>query len=53
MAAHRRAFAAPRAAKPGTILVDKDGVVRAKLFADGYKERYSTDELIKAAQSIK
>ncbi len=40
-------------AYPGTILIDKDGVIRAKLFVDGYKERHSTGELIKAAESIK
>jgi peroxiredoxin len=38
---------------PGTILIDKDGVIQAKLFLDGYKDRHSTDELIKAAQAIK
>jgi peroxiredoxin len=38
---------------PGTILLDKDGVIRAKLFLEGYKERSSTDDLIKAAQAIK
>jgi peroxiredoxin Q/BCP len=40
-------------AYPGTMLVDMDGVIRAKLFRDGYKERHSTDDLIKAAKSIK
>ena len=38
---------------PGTYLVDKDGVVRAKLFVDGYKERHSVEELVKAAESLK
>ncbi len=38
---------------PGTMLLDKDGVIRAKLFVEGFKERPSTDDLIKAAQSIK
>jgi peroxiredoxin len=38
---------------PGTLLVDKDGVVRAKLFVDGYKERHSVAELVKAAESLK
>jgi len=37
---------------PGTILIDKDGVIRAKLFQEGYKNRHSTAELIKAAQAI-
>jgi peroxiredoxin len=37
---------------PGTMLIGKDGVIRAKLFVEGYKDRHSTDELIKAAQAI-
>ena len=40
-------------AYPGTILLDKDGIIRAKLFHDGYKERHTTDELLKAAKNIK
>jgi peroxiredoxin len=40
-------------AYPGTMLLDKDGAIRAKLFVEGFKERHSTDELIKAAKSIK
>lgn len=38
---------------PGTYLVDRAGVVRAKLFVDGYKERHSVAELIKAAEGLK
>ena len=38
---------------PGTYLLDKDGIVRAKLFVDGYKERHSVDELVKAAEGLK
>jgi peroxiredoxin len=38
---------------PGTLLVDKDGIIRAKLFVDGYKERHSVAELTKAAESLK
>ena len=38
---------------PGTLLVDKDGVVRAKLFLDGYKDRHSVEELAKAAEGLK
>jgi peroxiredoxin len=37
---------------PGTMLIDKDGVIRTKLFLEGYKDRASADELIKAAQAI-
>ena len=38
---------------PGTLLVDKEGVIRAKLFVDGYKERHSVDELVKAVEGLK
>ena len=38
---------------PGTLLVDKEGVIRAKLFVDGYKDRHSVDELIKAVEGLK
>jgi len=37
---------------PGTILVDKEGIVRAKLFRDGYIKRHSSDDLIKAAEEL-
>jgi peroxiredoxin len=37
---------------PGTILVGTDGVVRAKLFVDGYRERHSVEELVKAAEGL-
>jgi peroxiredoxin Q/BCP len=33
---------------PGTFIVDKGGVIRAKLFLEGYRTRHTTDELIKA-----
>jgi peroxiredoxin len=38
---------------PGTVLVGADGVVRAKLFVDGYRDRHSTDELVKAAEALR
>lgn len=38
---------------PGTVIVGRDGVVAAKLFEDGYRERHSTDELVKAAEGLK
>ncbi|QDU21026.1 Putative peroxiredoxin [Urbifossiella limnaea] len=38
---------------PGTILVGTDGVVKAKLFVDGYRERHGTAELVKAAEGLK
>ena len=38
---------------PGTYLLDKDGVVRAKLFLEKYQERHSTQALIDAARQAK
>ncbi len=38
---------------PGTYLIDKDSVVRAKLFVEGYRERHSVEELVKAAGKLK
>jgi peroxiredoxin Q/BCP len=38
---------------PGTVLIDKDGVIRAKLFFDGYRERHSAADIVKAAEAIK
>jgi peroxiredoxin len=38
---------------PGTVLVDKDGVIRAKLFHDNVFQRASTADILKAADQIK
>src|SRR5262249_20229599 len=38
---------------PGTVILDKDGVVRQKLFEIGYVKRHSTDALIEAVKAIK
>ena len=38
---------------PGTMILDKEGVIRAKLFFDGYKERHEPTEMVKAAKEIK
>ncbi len=38
---------------PGTMLLDKQGVIRAKLFFDGYKERQTADDIIKVATEAK
>jgi peroxiredoxin len=38
---------------PGTVVIDRDGAIRAKLFLDGYRERHSTEALIKASKEIK
>lgn len=38
---------------PGTFVIDQGGVIRAKLFLEGYRDRHSTEELLKAARAIK
>jgi peroxiredoxin len=40
-------------AYPGTMLLDRAGVIRAKLFVDGFRDRHSAKDLIKAADAIK
>ncbi len=37
---------------PGTYILDKDGVVKAKLFMKKYQERHSIDELIETVKSV-
>ena len=37
---------------PGTVIVGKDGVIAAKLFVDGYKDRHDRDALLKAARAL-
>ena len=39
--------------EPGTFVLDKGGVIRAKLFLAGFRTRHTTDELIKAAKTVK
>lgn len=38
---------------PGTLLVDPKGIIRAKLFVDGYRERHSVEDLLNAAKKLK
>ena len=38
---------------PGTFILDQEGVIRAKLFLEGYRERHTTEALIEAAKTIK
>ena len=38
---------------PETFLIDKEGVVRARLSVEGYKTRHSTEDLIEAAKRVK
>ena len=49
-AAKGRAVGVPN---PGTFILDREGVIRAKLFLEGYRERHTTEALIEAAKSIK
>jgi len=37
---------------PGTFIVDRAGVIRAKLFHEGYKERHVSEQIIEAAKPI-
>jgi peroxiredoxin Q/BCP len=37
---------------PATLLLDGKGVIRAKLALEGYRERHTTNDLIKAAKDI-
>ncbi len=37
---------------PGTFLLDAQGIVRAKLFEDGYKKRHTAQDIVDAAAGI-
>jgi peroxiredoxin len=38
---------------PGTFILDRRGIIRAKLFLGGFRERHTTEALIEAGKSIK
>ena len=38
---------------PGTFILDQQGVIRAKLVLDGYRDRHTTEALIEAAKAVK
>jgi peroxiredoxin len=38
---------------PGTMIVDKEGVIRAKLFFEGYAKRHTGEDILKAEKGIK
>jgi hypothetical protein len=38
---------------PGTFLLDRDGVIRAKIFLEGFRDRHTTEALLKAARAVK
>ena len=37
---------------PGTVIVDREGVIRAKLFHGGYKVRHGTDDILAAVAAL-
>jgi peroxiredoxin len=37
---------------PGTFILDRAGVIRAKLFLEGYRDRHTTEALVIAAKAI-
>ena len=38
---------------PGTFILDREGVIRAKIFLEGYRDRHTTDALVEAARIVK
>jgi peroxiredoxin Q/BCP len=38
---------------PGTFILNGEGVIRSKLFLEGYRDRHTTDALIQAARAVK
>ena len=38
---------------PGTFIIGTDGVIRSKLFLEGYKERHTTEALLQALKNAK
>jgi peroxiredoxin len=38
---------------PGTFLLDRGGVIRAKLLLEGDRDRHTTDALVEAAKAVK
>jgi len=37
---------------PGTLIIDQQGVIRAKLFHEGYQKRHSSGEIIEAIRAL-
>ncbi|HEY4273569.1 MAG TPA: redoxin domain-containing protein [Candidatus Udaeobacter sp.] len=44
---------ASRIPYPGTFIIGTDGVIRAKLFLEGYKERASTEAIVQALKNAR
>jgi peroxiredoxin len=49
-AAKGRAAGVPN---PGTFILDREGVIRAKLVLEGYRDRHTSDALIEAVKAVK
>ena len=37
---------------PGTVILDKQGTIRAKLFYDGHRDRHTVADIVKAVSQI-
>lgn len=37
---------------PGTLVLDAQGVIRAKLFIDGFRKRHDPQELVEVARAL-
>ncbi len=37
---------------PGTFILDREGVIRAKLFLEGFRDRHTTEALVEAAKAV-
>ncbi|SRR5579885_1360666 len=40
-------------AYPGTVILDKNGVIRAKLFHEGVIKRHTADDILRAVEGLK
>ena len=38
---------------PGTFIIDRNGVIRAKLFLEGYRERHAVEALLEALKKAR
>ena len=38
---------------PGTFILDQEGVIRAKLFLEGYRDRATAEAIVQAAKAVK
>ena len=38
---------------PGTFILDREGVIRAKVFLEGFRDRHTTEALVEAAKTVK